>query len=728
MKKIFFIVCLFVSAVVTAQPGYTNINNRYAWLAAQFNNGLNIPATTTPALYTGQSVKAGAIIYDSTGGNKGVHVWNGSTWVRMVDTTYTGFGSTNTSIGSGFKIAVDGTNNIKSVTAGSAFTIDSLTAGQVRFRVGGALSGQTDITGNGSPAGSNRFRFNDLGFQVNGLLSLGYIPQINVGVNGTVDIGSGVNNASYNRWNDGWIYSRARDSIQLGVQSDVSGVTPINTYITIYDSVMYFAAGSSQDQYAADSVTWRLTDRSASLTFNSDGWHAWQTLGEYYFYNVNRITDTTGLDILAWSRADGEMVRVPSDIVIGGGGPTTLESGVTPITSPFDGGIAYDSSGFWKESNSLSWDRSGAVLKIRGQSGTDTYFDLYAPNNTTFVRQRVYGGGSYVVSSSGINDYQYYINGSQMATISNSITTFNGNNINMDFQVKGDNDDNMIYGDASADKVGIGTASPSEKLDVSGNVRFSGALMPNNAAGTSGQILQSAGAGAPPTWVSTSTTLTIPINKLIAATAAGSHVTTDASYGQNWQWSGLTNYGLFLSSFGSTPAISTGGKMFRAELTGTNSVSTTVTYAGQFVNLLAGTAQTNIGGYFTALNGTNNYGIIVESGSVGIGTTTPTSMLHVNGSFATAYRALTALRTLDGTDHTIEVTANTFTVTLPTAVGITGRQYVITNSGSGVITLATTSSQTFVNVTATPTTLTLNQFSTVTVVSNGANWLRTSSL
>lgn len=92
------------------------------------------------------------------------------------------------------------------------------------------------------------------------------------------------------------------------------------------------------------------------------------------------------------------------------------------------------------------------------------------------------------------------------------------------------------------------------------------------------------------------------------------------------------------------------------------------------------------------------------------------------------YRAITALRTLNADDGTIEVTANTFTVTLPTAVGITGRKYYITNSGSGVTTIATTSSQTFVNVATTPTTLTLNQYSTVTVQSNGTNWLRLTSL
>jgi hypothetical protein len=51
-----------------------------------------------------------------------------------------------------------------------------------------------------------------------------------------------------------------------------------------------------------------------------------------------------------------------------------------------------------------------------------------------------------------------------------------------------------------AGKVGIGTTTPSEKLDITGNLKFSGALMPNNLAGAAGQVLTSAGAGAPPTW------------------------------------------------------------------------------------------------------------------------------------------------------------------------------------------------------------------------------------
>jgi hypothetical protein len=52
----------------------------------------------------------------------------------------------------------------------------------------------------------------------------------------------------------------------------------------------------------------------------------------------------------------------------------------------------------------------------------------------------------------------------------------------------------------STGSVGINNNAPAQPLDVTGNVQFSGALMPGAAAGTSGQVLTSAGAGAVPTW------------------------------------------------------------------------------------------------------------------------------------------------------------------------------------------------------------------------------------
>ncbi|OYU84831.1 MAG: hypothetical protein CFE24_05060 [Flavobacterium sp. BFFFF2] len=57
---------------------------------------------------------------------------------------------------------------------------------------------------------------------------------------------------------------------------------------------------------------------------------------------------------------------------------------------------------------------------------------------------------------------------------------------------------------SAAGNLGIGTAAPSQKVEVTGNVKFSGALMPNNNAGTAGQILTSA-ATAVPTWTTRNT-------------------------------------------------------------------------------------------------------------------------------------------------------------------------------------------------------------------------------
>lgn len=108
------------------------------------------------------------------------------------------------------------------------------------------------------------------------------------------------------------------------------------------------------------------------------------------------------------------------------------------------------------------------------------------------------------------------------------------------------------------------------------------------------------------------------------------------------------------------------------------------------------------------------------------GSTTATSTVQVAGSFANGYVAKTGTYTATGTDYLINCTANTFTVTLPTSIGITGRIYEVVNSGAGTITVGTTSSQTFTNVTATPTTLTILTLAgkSVRVMSDGANWIQ----
>jgi len=74
--------------------------------------------------------------------------------------------------------------------------------------------------------------------------------------------------------------------------------------------------------------------------------------------------------------------------------------------------------------------------------------------------------------------------------------------------------------------------------------------------------------------------------------------------------------------------------------------------------------------------------------------------------------------------YTTDVTSGTNTQTLATAVGFKGKIQVISNSGTGTVTVATTASQTIRGAGVAPTTSwSLTQYHSITVQSDGANWL-----
>lgn len=112
---------------------------------------------------------------------------------------------------------------------------------------------------------------------------------------------------------------------------------------------------------------------------------------------------------------------------------------------------------------------------------------------------------------------------------------------------------------------------------------------------------------------------------------------------------------------------------------------------------------------------------IKSNGNVGIGNNSPASTLDVVGSLSLSYIAKTTTYTATGSDYTIDCTGGgTFNVTLPTAVGCQGRIYIVKNSGAGVITVATTSSQN-IDVATTYTLAAIYKY--VTVMSTGANYI-----
>jgi hypothetical protein len=79
-------------------------------------------------------------------------------------------------------------------------------------------------------------------------------------------------------------------------------------------------------------------------------------------------------------------------------------------------------------------------------------------------------------------------NGVERVKFGNSETVFNDGGANVDFRVEGDTDANLLFVDASADNVGIGTSSPERRLEVNqastaGEV---GAFIKNSAGSTTG--------------------------------------------------------------------------------------------------------------------------------------------------------------------------------------------------------------------------------------------------
>lgn len=94
------------------------------------------------------------------------------------------------------------------------------------------------------------------------------------------------------------------------------------------------------------------------------------------------------------------------------------------------------------------------------------------------------------------------------------------------------------------------------------------------------------------------------------------------------------------------------------------------------------------------------------------------------GNFGTGEANFTTSQTL-AANHIYNWTSGTVNATLPTAVGIAGRQYIISNSGTGVVTVLTTSSQTISG--AASGSITLAQFHSITVISEGSNWIKVAS-
>ncbi|MDP4199655.1 MAG: hypothetical protein Q8922_03530 [Bacteroidota bacterium] len=209
-----------------------------------------------------------------------------------------------------------------------------------------------------------------------------------------------------------------------------------------------------------------------------------------------------GIDTM-WSRGTGHLALY-------GHGAGNVASGDYSITSGYFNAASGTATVVWGEHNIASgyasdvaggfYDTaSGAYSTIGGgsnNSATGTYASVVAGQyNTACGTYSIVVGGN---NNSACGTYSTVLGGSYNSVTGNYSMAF-GQGCNVT------TDNTIVYYSSGATpmKLGIGNYAPAEVLDVTGNIRFSGALMPNGLAGTTGYLLTSTGSNSPPVWDST---------------------------------------------------------------------------------------------------------------------------------------------------------------------------------------------------------------------------------
>jgi hypothetical protein len=154
----------------------------------------------------------------------------------------------------------------------------------------------------------------------------------------------------------------------------------------------------------------------------------------------------------------------------------------------------------------------------------------------------------------------------------NSAVIVNSNGADQDTRISGDNDNNLFFTDASTDKVGIGTSTPAEKLDVAGNLAISNGFLsfsqtPQSATGNAAASISTSitnftlSSGSDSLSLATGTTGQVKIINVIAgagsvsinvATRVGFTTVNSSTVGASITLLALTSGWIILSSRGMT--------------------------------------------------------------------------------------------------------------------------------------------------------------------------------
>ncbi|MEO7768962.1 MAG: tail fiber domain-containing protein [Ferruginibacter sp.] len=370
--------------------------------------------------------------------------------------------------------------NNSSVTADSSFAIGTVavTTGLNSFAIG---NGAATHSSNSFAIGRNA----NIGYSITDALAIG----TNATANYSNSIAIGSNTTAANK-----TIANAASSIALGntAKSNSTNAIAIGTGATtgysltnpiaigvgaVVNGSNGVAIGSGANTSFVSNATVIGAGASASSTANNStaiGYNTDVTLpNEIILGDLNNQALSVGIGTESFSGTNREKLLVDA-------GTTTSVNAIVgkgTIDSYFQTNIQNYSSGANASSDMVATANNG--------NETSNYIDM-----------GINGGGYSGGVMGGSNDGYLYTMGNNFllgtGNTSKSLVFLTGGT------TQATNERMRIDGTGN---VGIGTTSPTQKLDINGNLRFSGAFMPGNNPGTAGYILQSNGSVAPPSWL-----------------------------------------------------------------------------------------------------------------------------------------------------------------------------------------------------------------------------------
>ena len=607
-----------------------------------------------------------------------VPITTGKKWKLMIDTatnqivrdsTSSGGGSTNTGVGSGFQVAINGTNNIKSLTAGYGLIADSATSNQVNYKVDSAT----------------------INTAMRSYVSGSYLPLVGAAYTTTTGDGLALTSSTVTTGNlmkltnTGTVATSNTKNV-LAIVS--SGANATSSQTVTGQTISVTNTGTTNTNVGLNVIASGASTNYAALFTGLVGMGTATPNGALHVKGTGATSATNALEVT--NSANTLLFEVENDgtTLVGRNGITYVYNDIASNNANFRlvsssgkaifGGLAPDSvltvTGAAHISTNAKIDNNATIGGTLAVTGATTI------RNTTTLKSFSVGGTTekmYIDSLGGVTSVTDSITGNAIANsspIHGNGTWFTGGSTTTTkpyllIEPTGTTSANWPTGGT-----GLGVNAPSGftgniiNAQLNGSDRFrigsNGDLYAGNNTMTSASILSSSGYFG------------VTSKSYIRSTTDGywtmyNNATTDFTA---LQLGGTT------SSF---PAIVHNG-------------------TGIDIKLADNSAYTNL----AALNLTANGTLAVT------GATTMTS-------FAAAITSSAVDIAVTASHHTILLTATGKTATLPTAIGITGRIYTIKLTASGTGTIATTSSQTIDG----STTFSLGTiYKYCTVQSDGANW------